>query len=127
MSETEQRDLIERYLSCYNAFDVEGMLALLAPDVRLEHHSGDCITAQTQGIEEFRELAEAAVVHFDEREQRLVSLSSDGEGAIAGIAYRGRLGLDVPDGPTAGTVLELSGTSAFEFRDGRISRIVDRA
>ena len=34
MSETDQRDLIERYLRAYNAFDVEGMLALLSPRMK---------------------------------------------------------------------------------------------
>ena len=34
MSGSRQRELIDRYISAYNAFDIEGMLALVSPDVR---------------------------------------------------------------------------------------------
>ena len=39
MGEAEQRDLIARYVAAYNRFDVDGMLALVADDVRFENVS----------------------------------------------------------------------------------------
>lgn len=127
MDEPKRRQLIEAYVRAYNAFDVEGMLALLAPGVRFENHSGGVVTAATDGVEEFRELAEKSKGLFSEREQRIVSLRFDTDGALADIAYRGCLAADIPDGPSAGTVIELQGRSEFSFEDGRISRIVDRS
>ncbi|CAM5209059.1 hypothetical protein LSPH26S_03821 [Lysinibacillus sphaericus] len=51
-----------------------------------------------------------------------------GSGSVrVAIAWRGVLAVDVPDGPRAGSVLELRGESEFEFTDGIISRIVDRS
>jgi len=41
--------LIERYVAAYNAFDVEGMLATLAADVRFENWSGGQLTAASDG------------------------------------------------------------------------------
>jgi hypothetical protein len=35
------------------------------------------------------------------------------------------LAIDMPDGPEAGSVIELSGESAFWFADERISPLVD--
>lgn len=119
--------LIERYLHAYNHFDIEGMLALLAPDVHFENYSGDTLTASAEGIEAFRALAEQSGRLFSEREQRLTGLHIGQHSAVADIAYRGRLAVDVDGGPEAGSWIELSGTTEFSFADGRVTRIVDRS
>lgn len=119
--------LVRAYVAAYNAFDVDAMLALLSPDVRFENWSGGRLTAQADGIGEFEALARKAATLFDEREQRITSLARK-DGAIeAAIAYRGRLAVDVPGGPAAGTVLELTGASDFTVDAGRIAAIVDRS
>ena len=45
-------------MAAYNAFDVEGMLATLAADVRFENWSGGRLTAASDGRDAFRVLAE---------------------------------------------------------------------
>ena len=72
MTKAEQRDLIARYVAAYNRFDVDGMLALVADDVRFEDASGGRVTASAAGAAEFRALAERAAGLFREREQRVV-------------------------------------------------------
>lgn len=128
MKDSDQLELIHRYQAAYNAFDVDGMLAVLGPDVRFENYSGDKLNAASSGISEFGLLAEHARTLFSEREQRITSIES-GEGAslVANIAYRGRLAADIPDGPSAGAVLDLRGTSEFWFDQGLIAKIVDRS
>ena len=103
------------------------MLALLSPDVDFENYSDGQLTVSTSGIDKFRQLAEQSKSLFSEREQRIIQLTLDQNSATADIAYRGRLAADVPDRPTAGTVLELQGQSEFSFKDGRISKLVDRS
>lgn len=127
MSGSRQRGLIDRYINAYNAFDIEGMLALVSPDVRFENYSGDQLTASANGVDEFRHLAERAKSLFSEREQRVISLEVNQDVAVAEIAFRGRLAADIPGGPAAGTILELQGKSQFSFRDGRITKIIDRS
>ena len=46
--------MIQRYLEAYNAFDVEGMMELLHPDVLFCHLFRNQITVTTRGKEEFR-------------------------------------------------------------------------
>jgi steroid delta-isomerase-like uncharacterized protein len=127
MTESQQGELIRRYIRAYNAFDIEGMLALLSPNIRFENYSGAELTASADGIDEFRRLAEIAKAMFTEREQRVTFLKLDGDEAFADIEYRGRVAADIPGGPAAGTSIELKGTTEFSFRDGRIFRIVDRS
>jgi ketosteroid isomerase-like protein len=127
MDNAHRKQLIDRYLAAYNAFDVDGMLALLAPAIRFENYAGGRLTAAATGIDAFRSLAEQAKALFAEREQRLTNLKDEDGALVAGIAYRGRLARDLPDGPPAGTVLELSGTSAFSFDGDLIVKIVDRS
>ncbi len=127
MEDSNQKKLIDRYLAAYNSFDIEGMLALLSPHVRFENYSGDQLTAATNGIDEFRQLAEQSKSLFSEREQRITELQLNQGSAIASIAYLGRLATDIPNGPAAGTVIDLQGKSEFSFIGGQISKIVDRS
>lgn len=119
--------LIQQYLAAYTAFDLPAMLALLTPDVVFENYSNDQLTASTEGVEAFRALAEQSRNLFTEREQCLTALREWPDRAVAGIAFRGVLAADIPGGPKAGTVIELEGKSEFAFRDGLITRIVDRS
>ena len=127
MSNSNMKDLIERYLIAYNAFDVDGMLSTLSNDVRFENYSGNQLTAEANGIDEFRMLAERAKSIFSEREQRITDLEFGHDSAIASIAYRGKLAADIPNGPPAGTVLDLQGKSEFSFNQGKITKIADRS
>lgn len=127
MKDSDQLELINRYLAAYNVFDVDGMLAVLSPQVQFENYSGDQLTAASSGSSEFRQLADHAKALFSEREQRLTAIESREGALIASIAYRGRLAADIPDGPRAGVVVDLRGTSEFRFDQGLIARIVDRS
>lgn len=127
MDNSNMKDLIDRYLVAYNSFDVDGMLALLSPDVRFENYSGDQLTAATNGINEFKQLAEQSRSLFSEREQRITGLELNHDSAVATIAYRGKLAADIPNGPPAGTTLDLQGISEFSFGNGQITKIVDRS
>ncbi|WP_303748466.1 nuclear transport factor 2 family protein [Stenotrophomonas pigmentata] len=127
MSNSNMKDLIERYLIAYNAFDVDGMLSILSNDVRFENYSDGQLTAEANGIDEFRMLAERSKSVFAEREQRITDLEFGHDSAIASISYRGKLAADIPNGPPAGTVLDLQGKSEFSFNQGKITKIADRS
>lgn len=127
MSELSPEDVIDRYISAYNSFDVLGMLSTLSPDVRFEHYVGDERTSESSGLDDFRRLAEHAVTLFTEREQHITGMKFGKNTVTAQIEYRGRLALDLPDGPLAGDIVELCGTTEFTFHKRKISRIVDRS
>ncbi len=127
MNHSSMKHLIDRYLASYNAFDVDGMLSFLSNDVRFENYVGGQLTAATTGTAEFRQIAEQSKLLFSEREQRITGLEFGHDSAIATIAYRGTLAADIPNGPLAGTVLELQGESEFSFGNGKITKIVDRS
>lgn len=117
--------LVRRYVTAYNAFDIEGMLALMAPDICFANYSGDTQTVSANGVTAFRALAEESARIFAEREQHVRRLQCDRATAVAEIRYRGRLAEDLPGGPVAGTVIELDGRSEFVVRDGLIAELTD--
>ncbi|MCE7031432.1 nuclear transport factor 2 family protein [Lysobacter sp. GX 14042] len=127
MDNADMKDLIDRYLVAYNSFDIDGMLSLVSQDMRFENYSGDQLTAATSGIDELRQLAEQSRSLFSERQQRVTGLEFGRDFAAATIAFRGRLAADIPDGPSAGILLDLQGKSEFWFGDGQITKIVDRS
>lgn len=127
MAHRTPQELVNAYIAAYNAFDLDGMAALLSRDIRFENHSDGALTARTEGLAAFRQLAEQSKALFSQREQRVTSWAI-GEDAIAvDIDYRGTLAQDIPGGPAAGTVLALKGRSEFTFADGKITGITDRS
>ena len=127
MEDAQRAELIARYIKSYNSFDTQGMAELLSPCVCFENYSAGGLSHETRGIEEFVALADSSKALFAEREQRITSLRFESTSVVAAIEFCGRLAADMPNGPPAGTALELSGTSQFFFEDGRISRVIDRA
>ena len=125
MSPDEQRALIDRYLAAYNAFDVDGMVALVHPEVAFRNVSGGEVTHTTTGVDAFRALAEASKGFFSSRRQTVTVFTTDGDTAMADIAYEGVLAADLPNGMKAGETLALTGQSTFVFRDLLIYRITD--
>lgn len=127
MDKSSLKVRVDRYLVAYNAFNVEGMLALLSRDVRFENYSGGRLTVETSGIDAFRRLAEESRALFSEREQRVTVWEFADNSVLVTISFRGKLAADVPGGPSAGAVLELQGESEFSFARGKIVKIVDRS
>jgi ketosteroid isomerase-like protein len=121
------RALIERYLAAYNAFDVAAMMNLLHPDVSFENAAGGEVTASAQGREEFRALAEHAATLFTSRRQSIREYTPTATGAQVEIDYEGVLATDLGADLHAGQTLRLVGRSTFEFRNGRIVRLVDES
>jgi len=127
MENLDAHALIVEYIAAYNAFDLERMLSVLSPAIRFENYANGELTAQADGIAQFRALAEQASDVFAERHQSVTRWETVDNDVSVDIAYRGKLARDIPGGPAAGTVLELAGVSEFAFADGKISRIVDRS
>ncbi|NID17224.1 nuclear transport factor 2 family protein [Luteibacter yeojuensis] len=119
--------LIEAYIDAYNRFDIEGMLATLSDDVRFEHHSGDEVSVATDGKADLEKLARVGAAMFASRHQSVVALVEEGDTVAATIDFHGEIAEDIPDGPRAGTVVEMRGSSEFAFSGGRICRVVDKA
>ncbi|MDQ0011576.1 steroid delta-isomerase-like uncharacterized protein [Luteibacter jiangsuensis] len=122
--------LIEAYLDAYNRFDIEGMLATLSDDVRFEHYSGGELSVATDGKADFEKLARVGATMFASRQQFVTELREVGEAGdtvVADIQFHGEIADDIPDGPGAGTVIEMRGTSAFRFAGGKIAQVIDNA
>ena len=127
MSIATSEELIHSYIAAYNRFDLDGMCALLASHIRFERHTDGVLGVRTDGLHEFRALADTGAAMFSEREQRITALRIDGSHAVADIAFTGKFANDIPGGPAAGTVVALEGSSEFFFDSGFISKIVDRS
>lgn len=127
MIDPRRRNLIDTYVAAYNRFDIDGMLAVLSDDVRFEHHGGGEMRVATDGKAEFEKLARVGATLFASRTQAVEAVREEGDMVIADIAFHGEIAEDIPDGPGAGTVIEMRGTTEFGFAGDRISRVIDRA
>jgi ketosteroid isomerase-like protein len=125
MNEDDKRSLIKRYLEAYNAFDIDGMMSAMHPDIEFKNVSGGEVNTTASGANEFRKLAEQAKGLFSMRKQTITSFQTKDDQAFIGIDYEGVLASDFPNGMKAGEILRLNGQSEFAFRDGKIHRITD--
>ena len=120
-----RRALVERDLAAYNAIDIPAMLEVLHPEVVFRNVANGETTDSTDGLEQFRTLAERSATLFTSRRQTVTSWTDDGDEVTIGIDYEGVLAVDLSPELRAGDTLRLTGRSTFGFRDGRIASIVD--
>lgn len=119
------RSLVDHYIDAYNRMDVEDMLAGLHPCVEFKNISAGVVNASTSGVAELKTLAKQSLALFLERCQIIQSFEVQGSGAVASIAFHAVVAGDLPNGLKTGQILNLSGRSEFEFRDGAIFKITD--
>ena len=97
MNNHEKEEIIKAYIAAYNRFDIEGMMTLLDPDVYFSNLSNEEVTAQANGVEQFRQLAIASTKLFSARSQEPTRFEFGNEVVIVDIAFEGVLAADVPD------------------------------
>jgi steroid delta-isomerase-like uncharacterized protein len=119
------RELVERYLLCYNEKDVEAMLGLFTEDAVFESVSNTTDVVRTAGKGELRRLALMSVEYFAQRHQTPVAWVIDENHVAVEIEYWCRLAKDLPNGKKAGQEVSLRGASFFTIEDGQIVRLVD--
>ena len=104
-------DVINRYLACYNARDIEGMLDCVTQDVVFENISNTGQSMRLDGKDMMR--------------QGLVNIASGGGKAAAEIEFEGKAAVDLPNGIKSGETVKVRGASFFEFRGDLLCRIAD--
>ena len=119
------RELVERYISCYNGKDVEAMLELFAEEAVFESVSNTTGVIRTMNRDELRRLALRSVDYFEQRRQTPVTWVVGADQVAVEIDYWCRLARDLPEGHKAGEEMRLRGASFFTIKDGRITRLVD--
>lgn len=125
MDSHQKHQLIEQYLTAYNSFDIDGMLAALHDEIIFQNISGGEINAQAIGKNAFRQLAEQTKTFFSLRNQTPKTFADDGEKIVVEIAYTAVLAIDLPNGMKQGETLALTGRSEFTFQDGLIHTLTD--
>jgi hypothetical protein len=122
-----QLGIIEKYITAYNNFDIDGMLRNLHDDIYFENIYNGQVNLQTRGIAEFKTQAETAKKLFRQREQKALDIKFNDNTAEVRIDFTGILSDDPANGSQAGTAICMSGDSVFVFKDGQIICITDRS
>lgn len=123
----QQKQIVEKYISSYNSFDIEGMIANLDQHVVFENISNGKIDLRTQGLLEFKEQAENAKQYFRQRTQTIEKWEFNESIVTIDIMYEAVLSLDLPSGLKSGDTLKLNGKSIFEFNGEKIKKITDES
>ncbi|KZE77561.1 hypothetical protein AV654_21030 [Paenibacillus elgii] len=127
MNNEQKEAMIRAYIRYYNSFDIDGIVSLLHEEVRFRNVSNGEVTTETVGVEGFRSLAVQSAAIFESRCQKVLSSRVREDQVEVEIDYEGTLAADLPDGPKAGELIKLRGSSRFAFEDGKISAIEDRS
>lgn len=125
MNRDLMKEIVDKYIEAYNAFDIEGVVRLLHKEVLFRNFSNGEVTTETHGVEEFRELAEKSTTIFSSRCQTVTDYISSGDKAEVQIDYEGVLAVDLPNGLKAGDKIQLQGKSVFQSQEGKLSVIED--
>jgi ketosteroid isomerase-like protein len=125
MDENGKMSLIQSYIAAYNASDIDGIMAVIHPEIEFKNVSGGEVNATASGEDEFRHLAEKSKELFRSRKQTIINSLSTSDQMTIEVAFEGVLKSDLKNGLRAGETLRLNGRSEFTFRDGKIYRIID--
>lgn len=125
MNKKEKQQLIEGYISAYNAFDIDKMMSWLHPEIEFKNISDGKINLTATGKSEFRTVAEQSKTLFKTRRQTIEHCDISKDRACVEIYYEGVLATDLPNGAKTGETVNLNGRSEFSFKDGKISQIID--
>jgi len=125
MTSKVNREMIDRYIEAYNAFDVAGMVQLLHQDIIFRNYANGEMNTETKGVEAFRALADQSAQIFSSRRQTIVGYYDAVNQVEVKIDYEGTIAADLPNGLKAGDQLQMVGKSVFRFTDGMISLIED--
>ncbi|MBB6024717.1 hypothetical protein HNR77_005852 [Paenibacillus sp. JGP012] len=125
MENSKLKDLIEQYLKAYNTFNIDGMIDVLHERVHFKNITNGDVNSQTQGIEEFRALAEQSAQIFSQRCQVVKSFAFTDDKAEVEIDYEGILSVDLPNGMKAGESVKLQGKSIYQMKDEKLILIED--
>lgn len=120
-------EIIEKYITAYNAFDTDEMLRNLHDDIYFENINDGQVNLQTKGIAEFKNQAEIAKQLFQKREQKILNMKFNDNIAEVQIEFTGILSDDPANGLQAGTAIRMTGDSVFVFNQAKIFRITDRS
>lgn len=112
--------IIANYLSAYNTFDIDAMLADMSDDVRFECVFKGNITFLTKGIAELRDHAVRVKHYFRQREQRPTGIKVDHDRVEIESVFTGVLAADAQHGQQAGDTIEMKVRSEFLFKDDKI-------
>ncbi len=123
--DVDNRELVRRYLDCYNDKKVDEMLELFVEEAVFESVSNTAGVTRTAGKEELRRLALMSVKYFEQRRQTPVAWVIDETHVAVEIDYWCRLAQDLPEGKKAGQEMRLRGASFFTIQNGQITRLVD--
>ncbi|MNM68263.1 SnoaL-like domain protein [compost metagenome] len=125
MSSDKTKEIIDKYIEAYNAFDIKGMVRFLHKDILFRNFSSGEVNTETNGIEEFRELAEKSTDMFSSRCQTVTDYIVIDDKAEVQIEYEGILAVDLPNGLKAGDKIQLKGKSVFQIKENKLSLIED--
>ncbi len=125
MGPVEKRSIIERYVNAYNTFDIQGMLAVVHPDVTFKNIASGQVNATASGQGQLARLAEESKGLFISRQQTVTHFESADDQARIDVEFVGVLAIDLPNGLKKGQTLKVVGRSEFTFKDGKIFKITD--
>lgn len=117
--------IINHYIKCYNARDIEGMLGCVTEDVVFENISNTGQSMRFEGRQAMGEIARLSGNAFSYRRQKITRLVENGNFAAAEVAFEAKAAVDLPTGAKAGDMIHMRSASFFELRDGLLCRIAD--
>ncbi len=119
------RQIVDKYITAYNDFDIDQMISLFDEDCFFENISNSVSTIKAQGRQELRELALKSAELFEKRAQTITDATFTEDKAFVKIDYSATFAVDLPNGFKKGQELHLKGESTFEFKDGKIKSLTD--
>ncbi len=122
-----QKQIVENYITSYNNFDMDGMIADMDENIVFENISNGIVDLRTEGLDQFKKQAKTAMEYFSQRKLTIDEWNFTDSIISITISYEAILAINFPNGLKSGDSIKLKGKSVFEFNKGRIVKITDES
>jgi len=125
MTGEEKRTILEGYVHAFNAFDLEGMITFLHPDVRLITIVDGNVICHVEGLEGVRSHEFNESARCSSRKKTIMECYARGEQVVLELSYSCVLAANQPDGLKVGDTVTLEGIVEVDFIEDRISIVTE--
>lgn len=119
------KEVVQKYISAYNDFDIETMISLMHTDCIFESRTDGMLSFTAKGKHDFRQICMVAKNNYKFRKQVIEGYTRIGDTLEVEIYFKATLANNLLDVGKKDEQIAFETKSSFEFKDGLIYKIVN--
>ncbi len=119
------KEIVQKYISAFNDFDIETMVSLMHSDCIYEGRTNGTLTYSIKGKHGFRQVCTMSKNNYKYRKQVIEGFTRIEDKLEVKIYFKATLAVDIDDLGKKGEQIAFETKSIFEFKNGLIYKLTN--